>query len=111
MCIRDRTQAEQASTRSAQAATHSEQASTRTKQTETQAAQDKTREAQAETQIEQDKTRLTQAETQSRQANTHDIEQALGVSELSYRRLFEAAQDGILILDVDTCLLYTSRCV
>jgi len=96
------TQAEQASTRSAQAATHSEQASTRTKQTETQAAQDKTREAQAETQIEQDKTRLTQAETQSRQANTHDIEQALGVSELSYRRLFEAAQDGILILDVDT---------
>ena len=29
-------------------------------------------------------------------------EQALRVSELSYRRLFEAAQDGILILDVDT---------
>ena len=29
-------------------------------------------------------------------------EHALRVSELSYRRLFEAAQDGILILDVDT---------
>ena len=29
-------------------------------------------------------------------------EQALRSSELSYRRLFEAAQDGILILDVDT---------
>jgi PAS domain S-box-containing protein len=29
-------------------------------------------------------------------------EQALRASELSYRRLFEAAQDGILILDVDT---------
>jgi hypothetical protein len=29
-------------------------------------------------------------------------EQALGASELSCRRLFEAAQDGILILDVDT---------
>jgi two-component system cell cycle sensor histidine kinase/response regulator CckA len=29
-------------------------------------------------------------------------EQALHASELSYRRLFEAAQDGILILDVDT---------
>ncbi len=28
--------------------------------------------------------------------------QALRASELSYRRLFEAAQDGILILDVDT---------
>ena len=29
-------------------------------------------------------------------------EQALHASELSCRRLFEAAQDGILILDVDT---------
>jgi PAS domain-containing protein len=31
---------------------------------------------------------------------TH-TEQALRASELSYRRLFEAAKDGILILDVD----------
>ncbi|MGA3144968.1 MAG: PAS domain S-box protein [Verrucomicrobiota bacterium] len=30
------------------------------------------------------------------------MEQALRASELSYHRLFEAAQDGILILDVDT---------
>ncbi|HEV2692200.1 MAG TPA: ATP-binding protein [Verrucomicrobiae bacterium] len=30
------------------------------------------------------------------------MEQALRASELSYRRLFEAARDGILILDVDT---------
>jgi len=30
------------------------------------------------------------------------MEQALRASELSYRRLFEAAQDGILILDVDS---------
>ena len=29
-------------------------------------------------------------------------EQALKASELSYRRLFETAKDGILILDVDT---------
>ena len=29
-------------------------------------------------------------------------EEAIRVSELSYRRLFEAAQDGILILDIDT---------
>ena len=29
-------------------------------------------------------------------------ELALRASELSYRRLFEAAQDGILILDIDT---------
>ena len=31
-----------------------------------------------------------------------EMERALRASELSYRRLFEAAQDGILILDVDT---------
>src|SRR5450755_1424212 len=38
-------------------------------------------------------------------AGTGDIgrtEHALRASELSYRRLFEAAKDGILILDVDT---------
>jgi two-component system cell cycle sensor histidine kinase/response regulator CckA len=36
--------------------------------------------------------------------NGHETEseQALRASELSYRRLFEAAKDGILILDVDT---------
>ncbi|MGA2788346.1 MAG: PAS domain S-box protein [Verrucomicrobiota bacterium] len=34
--------------------------------------------------------------------NEAHTEQALRASELSYRRLFEAAKDGILILDVDT---------
>ena len=34
--------------------------------------------------------------------NETRTEQALRTSELSYRRLFEAAKDGILILDVDT---------
>jgi two-component system cell cycle sensor histidine kinase/response regulator CckA len=34
--------------------------------------------------------------------NAAQTEQALRASELSYRRLFEAAKDGILILDVDT---------
>ena len=34
--------------------------------------------------------------------NGAQMEQALRASELSYRRLFEAARDGILILDVDT---------
>jgi len=34
--------------------------------------------------------------------NHSRMEQALRTSELSYRRLFEAAQDGILILDVET---------
>jgi PAS domain S-box-containing protein len=34
--------------------------------------------------------------------NESQVEQALRISERSYRRLFEAAKDGILILDVDT---------
>jgi hypothetical protein len=43
------------------------------------------------------------------QKNSHDIterrqaEQRLESSEICYRRLFEAAYDGILILDVDEC--------
>ncbi len=44
--------------------------------------------------------------TKSQNENLADngtrTEQALRASELSYRRLFEAAKDGILILDVDT---------
>src|ERR1700678_424213 len=38
----------------------------------------------------------------SANGNLMSTEQALRASELSYRRLFEAARDGILILDVDT---------
>ena len=53
-----------------------------------------TRIKQAETRTEQAEARTEQAETQSGQA--------MRASELSYRRLFEAARDGILILDVDT---------
>src|ERR1035437_4174978 len=41
---------------------------------------------------------------QNGNVNGHEVrtEQVLRASELSYRRLFEAAKDGILILDVDT---------
>jgi PAS domain S-box-containing protein len=41
---------------------------------------------------------------QNENVNGHEVrtEQALRASELSYRRLFEAAKDGILILDVNT---------
>ena len=35
-------------------------------------------------------------------SNETPNERALRASELSYRRLFEAAQDGILILEADT---------
>ena len=43
---------------------------------------------------------MEQAETRIELTETHS--EAIRVSELSYRRLFEAAKDGILILDVDT---------
>ena len=52
---------------------------------------------QAETRTEQANARTKQAE-----ARTEQAEQEIRTSELNYRRLFEAAKDGILILDVDT---------
>ncbi|MEY2544535.1 MAG: type restriction enzyme protein [Verrucomicrobiota bacterium] len=54
-----------------------------------------------DTRIEQAETRMEQAESRIERTETQS-EQALRASELSYRRLFEAARDGILILDVDT---------
>jgi len=96
------TRAEQAHTRAAQAETHAEQAAIRKEQSQTKADQANTSLAQAATQSEQSKTRTAQAETQTAQDRTWTMDQALRASELSYRRLFEAAQDGILLLDVDT---------
>src|SRR5476649_1393435 len=61
-----------------------------------------TRKEQAKTRTQQAVTRTEQVETRTEQAGTWTTEQALRASELSYRRLFEAAKDGILILDVDT---------
>ncbi len=84
----DRTNIEQAETRADQAKTRSEQSETRTEQ--------------AKTHTEQAETRREQAETKTEQAKTWTMEQSLRASELSYRRLFEAAKDGILILDCDT---------
>jgi PAS domain S-box-containing protein len=46
-------------------------------------------------------THLKQLEPRTERAETRS-EQAIRASELSYRRLFEAAQDGILILEADT---------
>jgi PAS domain S-box-containing protein len=76
---------------------------------ETQIEQASTRMAQAKTKTKQAQTGASQAQTRTEQAQTHaeqtriwDMEKALRVSELSYRRLFEAAQDGILLLDVET---------
>lgn len=46
--------------------------------------------------------RLLHLEAKLRKEQAESSEQKIRASELSYRRLFEAAQDGILILDVDT---------
>jgi PAS domain S-box-containing protein len=86
----------------AQTKTRTEQAGSRTEQSQAKADQTNTRLAQAATQSEREKTRTAQAETHTEEAPTRTMEQALRASELSYRRLFEAAQDGILILDVAT---------
>jgi len=50
------------------------------------------------------KTNLLNEEVLTKSSVRHEMqtEQALHDSEISYRRLFEAAKDGILILDVDT---------
>jgi PAS domain S-box-containing protein len=91
----------QAEARTKQAETRTKQAETRTEQAETRTEQAETRTEQAETRTEQAEARTEQAEARTEQAETRG-EQAIHASELSYRRLFEAAKDGILILDVET---------
>jgi PAS domain S-box-containing protein len=85
---------EQAETRTEQANTRTQQANTRTKEAEARTDQANTRTEQAEARTDQANTRTEQAEARN--------EEAIRASELRYRRLFETAQDGILILDADT---------
>ena len=84
------------------------EAETRTEQAETRTEQAETRTEQAETRTEQANTRTEEAEARTEEAETRSEaqgEEAIRASELSYRRLFEAAKDGILILDADTGLI------
>jgi PAS domain S-box-containing protein len=92
---------EEAEARTEQAKTRTEQAEVRTEQAETRTEQAELRTEQAETRTEQAKTRTGEAEIRAEQAETQS-EQAIRASELRYRRLFETAQDGILILDADS---------
>ena len=81
--------------------TRTQQANMRTEQAEARTEQANTRTEQAEARTEQANTRTEQANTRTEQAEARS-EQAIRASELRYRRLFETAQDGILILDADT---------
>ncbi len=95
------TQIERAESRTERAEARTEQAEARTEQAKTRTEQAEARTEQAETRTEQAKARTEQAEARTEQAETRS-EQAIRASEISYRRLFEAAKDGILILEADT---------
>ncbi|HEX7569901.1 MAG TPA: PAS domain S-box protein [Verrucomicrobiae bacterium] len=84
---------EQAETRTEQANLRTDQANTRTDEANARTEQANTRTAEANTRTEQADVRTEKAETQS---------EALRDSEINYRRLFESARDGILILDAAT---------
>ena len=73
----------------------------RIEQAETRTEEANTRTQLAEARTEQANTRTDQANTRTEQAEARNVE-AIRASELRYRRLFETAQDGILILDADT---------
>ena len=70
---------------------------TRIKQAETRAEQAESRTTQAEALTVQANTRTTEAETRTEKSEARS--DGMRASELRYRRLFEAAMDGILILD------------
>ena len=92
---------EQAEIRTEQAEARTEQAKTRTEQAELRTEHAEVRTEQAESRTEQAKTRTELAEIRTEGAETRS-EQAIRASELNYRRLFEAARDGILMLEADT---------
>jgi PAS domain S-box-containing protein len=92
---------EQAEMRTEQAEVRTEQAEARTEQAEVRTAQAETRTEQAKARTEQAEMRTEQAETRTEQAETRS-EQAIRDSEVRYRRLFETAENGILILNAET---------
>jgi PAS domain S-box-containing protein len=87
---------EQAETRTEQANLRTDQANTRTDE-----ADDRTEQADARTDLANTRT----AEANIRTAQAENREQGMRASELSYRRLFETAKDGILILDAGTGMI------
>jgi PAS domain S-box-containing protein len=88
-------------TQGEQAETRVDQANTRTKQAEARTAQANTRADQANLRTDEANTRTDEANTRRDHAEARSV-QAILDSGISYRRLFETAQDGILILDAGT---------
>jgi two-component system cell cycle sensor histidine kinase/response regulator CckA len=77
-----------------------EQAESRADQANLRTEQANLRTHQANTRTDEANTRTSQADLRTEKAEAHS--DALRASEVMYRRLFEAARDGILILDIDT---------
>jgi PAS domain S-box-containing protein len=101
------TRTQEAEGRTERAKTRTERAEMRIEEAEVRTEQAKTRTERAEMRTGEAEVRTEQAKTQTEQANARtekaeNSEEGLRASELSYRRLFEAAQDGILILDIHT---------
>ncbi|HEV2693007.1 MAG TPA: PAS domain S-box protein [Verrucomicrobiae bacterium] len=99
--------ADQANILTGEANLRTTEANVRTQQAETRCGQAQFHTDQAELRTEQANARTTEANTRTDEANirteqAESRENEMRASELSYRRLFEAARDGILILDFDT---------
>jgi PAS domain S-box-containing protein len=84
-----------------QAEIRTDQANTRTDEAEARTTEANTRTDQANTRTDEANLRTEQSEARGVLAEARSVE-ALKASGLLYRRLFETAQDGILILDADT---------
>ncbi len=84
-----------------QAEKRATQAEARTEEAKTRIESAETRTEQAETRTEEAKTRTERAEMRSECAEMR-IDEVRRSSQFNYRRLFEAAREGILILDAET---------
>lgn len=99
---------DQSNTRTKQADTRTKQADARTKQADARTKQADTRTNEANIRTDEANARTIEANNRTDEANTRTEQemlrsvQAILASELRYRRLFETAQDGILILDAST---------
>jgi PAS domain S-box-containing protein len=101
VAIDDEVRSQHAEARSDQAEARTDRAEARTDQAEARTDQAEARTEQAEARTEQAEARTQEAEARTEEAEIRS-EQAIRASEVRYRRLFETAQDGILILDAET---------